>query len=44
MNYEWRDLDVPNPLAIPAGAQRNNAQLIADNLGDRASLQLTWFF
>lgn len=44
VNYEWRDLEVPNPLAIPAGAQRNNALLIADNLGDRASLQLTWFF
>lgn len=44
LNYEWRDLDVPNLSAIPAGAQRTNAQLIADNLGDRASVQLTWFF
>ncbi len=44
LNYEWRDLNVSNPLAIPVGAQRNNAQAIADNLGDRASLQLTWYF
>ena len=44
LNYEWRELDVPNLSAIPAGAQRTNAQLIADNLGDRASVQLTWFF
>lgn len=44
LNYEWRDLDVPNLSAIPAGAQRTNAQLIADNLGDRTSVQLTWFF
>lgn len=44
LNYEWRDLDVPNLSAIPAGAQRTNARLIADNLGDRASVQLTWFF
>jgi hypothetical protein len=43
-NYEWRDLEVSSPLAIPAGAQRTNAELIADNLGDRVSLQLTWFF
>ncbi len=44
LNYEWRDLEVSNPSAIPAGAQRTNAELIADNLGDRISLQLTWFF
>jgi hypothetical protein len=44
LNYEWRDLEIANPQAIPAGAQRTNAELIADNLGDRASLQLTWFF
>lgn len=44
LNYEWRDLEVSNPAAIPAGAQRNNALAIADNLGDRVSLQLTWFF
>lgn len=44
LNYEWRRLQVPYPEAIPLGAQRTNAQLIADNLGDRVSLQLTWFF
>lgn len=44
LNYEWRELDVPKLTAIPAGAQRTNAQLIADNLGDRTSVQLTWFF
>ncbi|OGU22159.1 MAG: hypothetical protein A2580_16545 [Hydrogenophilales bacterium RIFOXYD1_FULL_62_11] len=44
LNYEWRDLEVSNPLAIAAGAQRTNAQTIADNLGDRVSLQMTWFF
>lgn len=44
LNYEWRELEVPNPSAIAAGAQRTNAQAIADNLGDRASVQLTWFF
>jgi hypothetical protein len=43
-NYEWRSMKVTNPAAIPAGAQRNNALVIADNLGDRASLQLTWSF
>lgn len=44
LNYEWRSLEVSNPQAIPVGAQRSNAELIADNLGDRASVQLTWFF
>jgi hypothetical protein len=44
LNYEWRDLKVANPAAIPAGGQRNNAVAIADNLGDRISLQLTWHF
>jgi hypothetical protein len=43
-NYEWRDLEVSNPEAVPAGVQRSNAELIADNLGDRASVQLTWFY
>lgn len=43
-NYEWRDLEVANPQAIAAGAQRNNALAIADNLGDRVRLQLTWSF
>ena len=44
LNYEWRDLDVPGLQAIAAGAQRSNARLIADNLGRRASVQVTWFF
>ena len=44
LNYEWRTAEVPNPLAITNATQRNNAELIADNLGNRASLQLTWSF
>lgn len=44
LNYEWRDLDVVHPEAIPAGAQRSNALTLADNLGDRISLQLTFAF
>lgn len=44
LNYEWREQEVPNLSAIAAGAMRTNAALVADNLGDRASLQLTWFF
>lgn len=44
LNHEFRELEVSNPSAIPAGPQRANAQQIADNLGDRTSLQLTWFF
>ena len=43
-NYEWRDMKVSNPAAIPAGALRNNAQTNAGNLGDRISVQLTWSF
>lgn len=43
-NYEWRSMIVSNPAAIAAGAARNNALLIAGNLGDRASVQLTWPF
>ena len=43
-NYEWRAMKVSNPAAIAAGAARNNAQTIADNLGNRASVQLTWSF
>jgi len=45
LNYEWRDMVVSNPSAIPAtGFQRSNAQAVADNLGDRISLQLTWYY
>jgi hypothetical protein len=43
-NYEWRSMKVANPNAIAAGAARDNALAIAGNLGDRASLQLTWSF
>ena len=43
-NYEWRNMKVSNPSAIAAGAARNNALTIADNLGSRASMQLTWSF
>lgn len=43
-NYEWRSMKVSNPAAIAAGAPLNNAQTIAGNLGDRASMQLTWSF
>jgi hypothetical protein len=43
-NYEWRHMKVTNPAALAAGAARNNALNIADNLGDRISLQLTWSF
>ncbi len=43
-NYEWRNMTVSNLAAIPAGALRNNALTIADNLANRASVQLTWNF
>lgn len=43
VNYEWRDLEVANPASL-VGAALTNAQLIADNLGDRMSVQLTWHF
>jgi hypothetical protein len=43
-NYEWRAMKVSNPAAIAAGAPLNNAQTIAANLGNRASMQLTWSF
>lgn len=43
-NYEWRDMKVSNPGAIPAGAALTNAQTIAGNLGGRISLQITWSF
>ena len=47
LNYEWRDVKVSNPAALPDAApqyQRSNALAVADNLGDRLSLQLTWFY
>lgn len=43
-NYESRNMKVSNPAAIATGAARDNALVIAGNLGDRASLQLTWSF
>ena len=44
LNYEFRKQEVPNPLAITNPVVRANAQTIADNLGDRISLQLTYLF
>lgn len=44
LNYEWREAEVPYPLAITNAVQRSNANIVADNLGDRVSLQLTWNF
>ncbi|MDZ4202201.1 MAG: porin [Gallionella sp.] len=43
-NYEWRDMKVSNPAAIAAGAPRANALTLANGLGDRISVQLTWSF
>jgi hypothetical protein len=43
-NYEFRKQEVSNPQAITNPVQRANAQTIADNLGDRISLQLTYLF
>lgn len=43
-NYEWRTAEVPNPLAITNATQRSNANVVTDNLADRVSLQLTWYF
>ena len=44
LNYEFRKQEVSNPQAITNTFQRANAQTIADNLGDRISLQLTYLF
>jgi Phosphate-selective porin O and P len=44
LNYEWREAEVPTPLAITNATQRSNANIVADNLADRISLQLTWSF
>lgn len=43
-NYEWRAMKVSNITAIAAGAARSNALIIANGLGDRISVQLTWSF
>ncbi|HEX7972252.1 MAG TPA: porin, partial [Thiobacillus sp.] len=44
LNYEWRKAEVPNPLAITNATQRSNAEIVANNLADRVSLQLIWYF
>ncbi|MGA7950977.1 MAG: hypothetical protein WCA45_12575 [Thiobacillaceae bacterium] len=44
LNYEWHTADVPNPLSITNATQRNNSLVVADNLANRVSLQLTWNF
>ena len=44
LNYEWREAGVPSPLAITNATQRSNANIFADNLGNRVSLLLTWSF
>lgn len=44
LNYEWRDAEVPTPQAMTNVYQRSNALIVADNLADRISLQLTWAF
>ena len=43
-NYELREMKVSNPSAIAAGPARDNALVIANGLGDRLSVQLTWSF
>ena len=44
MTYEFRKAEVPNPLAITNTTNRANAIDIANNLGDRISLQMTYMF
>lgn len=44
MTYEFRKAEVANPLAITNTTSRANALSIADNLGDRISLQMTHIF
>jgi hypothetical protein len=44
MTYEFRKAEVPNPLAITNTTNRANALDIANNLGDRISLQMTYIF
>lgn len=43
-NYEFRDLKVSNADALAAGAARNNALVIANTMGNRIGLQLTFVF
>lgn len=44
INYEFRDLKVPNPGAITTPVARNNANAVADAMGDRLSVQATLIF
>ncbi len=44
LNYEWRTAEVPNPQAMTNAVQRSNAEAVVNNLGNRLSMQLTWFF
>ncbi len=44
VNYEWRGMKVSNLAAISSGAVRNNALSLANDLGNRASMQFTWSF
>ncbi len=44
LNYAIRRLDVPHPDAITNPVQRNNAQQIANAMGNRVDLQLTAVF
>lgn len=44
LNYEWRTAEVPNPQAMTNAIQRSNAEAVVNNLGNRLSMQLTWFF
>ena len=44
LNYEVRDLKVTNPDALVAGPARNNAQVIANSIGNRVGIQMTWIF
>ncbi|MBI3432306.1 MAG: porin [Hydrogenophilales bacterium] len=44
LNYEWRTAEVPNPQAMTNTVQRSNAEAVVNNLGNRLSMQLTWFF
>jgi hypothetical protein len=44
LNYEWREQEIPSLAAIGNATAQSNAMTIANNLGDRASVQLTWNF
>jgi len=44
LNYEWRTAEVPNLSAITNAGQQGNAEAVVNNLGNRLSMQLTWFF